>query len=674
MTTTSFSKKVTSVLLFLSLIMSLTVINLTVVNAQDSFTYTTSYLGNSFGGKGQNVRQGGKWVQNWVRNTAFAAGAVFTAAEWDEAGRCTGIYKDGDVNSYLIWGLKDGSRGGELDGWGWGTGGYAVTANAEYFWIFTAANNLIRYSWDPNNIHTHTQQAYTNQGGETVIDLVEKNGTLYALRREGNNNVEIWNGGTGTTAPSRTNRFTIVGATALTVNPKSDLLWVIVGTEIREYTLTGVATGRVITDAGKPTSVTFDVKDGYLMATDDGKRQQILFYDITGKQPVLHHTFGDEGGIGSGIPGEYLPMKFFALIGAGTDEEGNVYVVLSKGETVIRKLTPDGKLVWEQHCFHFTDCCGFLPGEDGLYVYGGEETYRMDYDKGFGGEATIIGINRDQVKYPDDPRLGKHRTNGHVWVRELEGRKVLYQNGMYCQCSSGVPREDAGFDMYVFEDKPSMIVRPAGLFFDDGWAWDVDLNGDIWCGASSNPPTKDKIVKYAFLGFDGNNNPVYDKSSSLNVVYDRPTEFNKIERIVYDKENDILYIGGYTDKKPANDEWGLVGTVLARYDNWKQGNRIATYELDMPIENKLSPQAFEITGDYIFVCTMYGGIIHVYNRHTAKYIGQFEPTRTFENTGWVDTPHGVRATKRSNGEYIVLVEEDWRGKNVIYRWTPHEEK
>ncbi|MCL2351462.1 MAG: Ig-like domain-containing protein, partial [Firmicutes bacterium] len=632
--------------------------------APATFAYATSWLGNTYPGIGTNVRQAGKWVQEWAVNAAFAEGAVFTATNWDEAGRCTGIYKDGDVNSYLIW--AHDNQGNDLDGWGWGTSSYAVAVNASNFWIFTDAGNLIRYAWDPNNIHTNTQQQYIhvdNGGhGDYVIDLAEKNNTLYALWPDGT--VQVYDGLT----LALLNTFSVPGATRIGVNPNSDALWAVVGTDIKEYSLSGAVTGRVITDAGSPNSVTFDAKDGYLMTTDNGARQQVLFYDVSGTgAPVLVRTFGDEGGIGSGTPGEYLPMKFFSLVKAGTDADGNVYVVLSKGETVIRKLTPDGQLVWEEHCFHFTDCATFLPGDDGARVYGGGEIYSMDYSKSFGQEATVVGLTRDQVNYPDDPRLGANRTNGHNWVRELDGRLVQYQNGMYQQNSSGIPGNDAGFDIYVYDQAPSTVARYTGYFSDNGWAWDVDLNGDIWCGESKD----DSIMEYKFLGFDANNNPVYDKSSALNTKYDVPAPFNMIQRIAYDSVNDVMYLSGYTDASPYID-WGLTGSVFARYDNWKKGNRVAAYTLDLPMENGLYPEAFDIAGDYVFVCTMYGGNINVYNKNTAAYAGQFQPSLTFKETGWVDTPQGVRATKRSNGEYVVLAEDDWRGKNIIYRWTPSQ--
>ena len=41
-----------------------------------------------------------------------------------------------------------------------------------------------------------------------------------------------------------------------------------------------------------------------------------------------------------------------------------------------------------------------------------------------------------------------------------------------------------------------------------------------------------------------------------------------------------------------------------------------------------------------------------------------------ENTGWVDLLTGITAFKRSTGEYLVFVEENYKAKSLIYRWKP----
>ena len=58
-------------------------------------------------------------------------------------------------------------------------------------------------------------------------------------------------------------------------------------------------------------------------------------------------------------------------------------------------------------------------------------------------------------------------------------------------------------------------------------------------------------------------------------------------------------------------------------------------------------------------------------RRDGSNIGSFLPgPEVGSNAGWLDMPYAVAAMKRKNGEYLVLVEEDWRGKNLLYRWRP----
>jgi hypothetical protein len=67
--------------------------------------------------------------------------------------------------------------------------------------------------------------------------------------------------------------------------------------------------------------------DGQLMVADSqtSPRQQVLFYDISdSKKPKLTRAFGDYGGIGSGMPGEVTPTKFWGIRGTGMDAAGNI--------------------------------------------------------------------------------------------------------------------------------------------------------------------------------------------------------------------------------------------------------------------------------------------------------------------------------------------------------------
>jgi hypothetical protein len=53
--------------------------------------------------------------------------------------------------------------------------------------------------------------------------------------------------------------------------------------------------------------------------------------------------------------------------------------------------------------------------------------------------------------------------------------------------------------------------------------------------------------------------------------------------------------------------------------------------------------------------------------------GVFEPgpiVGGVENTGWIDILTGITAFERSNGEYLVFIEEDYKAKSILYRWKP----
>ena len=45
-------------------------------------------------------------------------------------------------------------------------------------------------------------------------------------------------------------------------------------------------------------------------------------------------------------------------------------------------------------------------------------------------------------------------------------------------------------------------------------------------------------------------------------------------------------------------------------------------------------------------------------------------TRIAGQYSLVDTRNAIHACRRCDGKYWIMVERDWRGKNVVYEWTP----
>lgn len=96
----------------------------------------------------------------------------------------------------------------------------------------------------------------------------------------------------------------------------------------------------------------------------------------------------------------------------------------------------------------------------------------------------------------------------------------------------------------------------------------------------------------------------------------------------------------------------------------------------MPYDGKKDLQVYIkamcVAGDYVFaVESRNPERVFVYEAHTGALQGAMQPDETVgKNRGWVDTPYGIRAARRANGEYLIFVEEDLDAKVLLYRWTP----
>jgi hypothetical protein len=66
-------------------------------NAEMPGSYQTSWVGNTFSGAGSSGK--GRWIQNMIASIDVTPdGTVMAASSWDEAGRCIGLYRDGQPN------------------------------------------------------------------------------------------------------------------------------------------------------------------------------------------------------------------------------------------------------------------------------------------------------------------------------------------------------------------------------------------------------------------------------------------------------------------------------------------------------------------------------------------------------------------------------------------------
>ncbi len=200
-----------------------------------------------------------------------------------------------------------------------------------------------------------------------------------------------------------------------------------------------------------------------------------------------------------------------------------------------------------------------------------------------------------------------------------------------------------------------------------GWGWWVDVKDDIWRTGDAN-----KLFRLRYGGLDKQGNPIYAYADMQ--TYPVPAPFTELRRAIYDADDDTMYLIGYTPDVPFDKRyWKEVGRPLVRYDHWSKEPR-QRYTIDLPWDTQSKPLStligLTVEGQYVFAVEPVGNV-HVYDRDSGKEIGVIKPgAEVGRASGWVDVPNDVTAARRSNGEYLVFVEEDVRGKMMMYRWKP----
>jgi hypothetical protein len=437
--------------------------------------------------------------------------------------------------------------------------------------------------------------------------------------------------------------------------------------------------------------------DGELMVADSqtSLRQQVLFYDISDpKKPKLTRAFGDHGGIAAGKPGEVSPTKFWGIRGIGMDSGGNLYVAMSEMGTCLRKFSPQGELVWELRGDFFVDVVSADLTTDGRDVWGIQEHYAMDFTKPPGHEATLVGYSLDRHKYPHDPRgLTFVKQNGEHGLTSpqvvyLNGRRFLFVGGMFASNFINIFRYDGemaipsglilqwGNDLYRTEQKwPPNKPKGTAIWRDlngdgdyqaDEFAantdrvkpgpFSVDKKGNIWMAFG--------FFRYDFQGLDEKGNPIY-RADKITVL-EPPEGVTKVARVCYLDDSDTLVVADEgEDMRHINRVFVCKG--------YQGGNRKAI---------SFKPSAGKETacvaavGDYVFTGGWKErGRIGINRLSDGAQIGVFDPGATVggvENTGWIDILTGITAFRRTNGEYLVFVEEDYKAKVLMYHWSPNE--
>lgn len=374
---------------------------------------------------------------------------------------------------------------------------------------------------------------------------------------------------------------------------------------------------------------------------------------------------------------------------------------MSEQGSIIRKLSPEGEMIWELRDDLFCDVLSVDPSSDGKTIFGIQEEYKLDYSKPAGQEAELVSYSLDRTKYPEDPRgliyikqQGEHGLTSPQIVY-LQGKRFMFVGGMFASNFINIYRFEGRIavpsgliqqrpEMYYRTDEIWPLNRPVNQTFiwrdvnGDGQyqreeylhntsivkpgPFYVDKQGDIWMGNG--------LYKYEFQGLDTYGNPIYDAENVKQMPL--PPGMKNCNRANYDSERDILMAAEYGTDEKGELSLRHLGRIFIVKDYVK--NSGTTNPIIFKSEGGEQAGSLTMEGDYVFSGGWKNRLRIFVNRISdGAAVGVLEPGPEVggtSQTGWIDILTGITAFKRSNGEYIVLAEENAKGKVMLYRFFP----
>jgi hypothetical protein len=463
--------------------------------------------------------------------------------------------------------------------------------------------------------------------------------------------------------------------------------------------------GREIRDIPDPSAIAIDNK-GRLMVADNGPDQNIKVFDISGSGvPVPVDTIGVVGGaMGGDRRGQVEPLKFWGIRGLGTDSKGNLWVASCGfpsqvgGGTDLRHFDTLMQMDCQLLDLNFVASMDADP-TDPTQIYSHEEHHELDYYAIPGdlqSHWNYKAVTIDPFTYPDDPRITISLES--VFMRYIDGKKYMFLTDMYQQFlivyrfegEIAIPAAffcvawDGQWDKYTWQ----MDKRPK---WTDGngkrWLWrdnngdgqvqkdefsiydleypyvkglEIDQNGNVFIGAR-------KLFYFPINGLDANGVPNYSVTTfeKSNSPIESESYGGDITRIEYVDDTDVMYFG-FDGEFPDF-------TKIVRYKNWSKGERngdtlaLGQKTVTFAADEKYIYSNCGSGGKY----TRNNGEIDVWDAESLNPVGYILPgEEVFGESGWLDLGYSLKVSKLASGERIIIAEEDWKGKNTVYKWCP----
>jgi hypothetical protein len=371
-----------------------------------------------------------------------------------------------------------------------------------------------------------------------------------------------------------------------------------------------------------------------------------------------------------------------------------------------------GSLLWHLGGRSFVNGVAIDAATDGQDLYTTVDHIKMDYSRlsvgagGGGTEWSWYSTTIDPVHYPYDPRIGSEASNFRptaIAVRDIGGYKYLFVQGHsygkvieVFRMNGEIAVPDTVVSCRNFPtwtnlapsvgfiwtdangngnpDSGEFTADSGGTWLNLGTGWcEPDNNGDLWCATFDSGRPNPGINKFTH-SVDGYHNLNYSLSSAT--AYGIPAPFNRVQHATYDSATDVMYVSGATAAYPYNCFDGndaCAGPVFAAYPKWVgSGNRTAAYTIIFPTAGA-GIRPWTVAGGKLFAGQFETGAspsqnIYVYDAGSGAFLGNMYPgAEVNAYMGWLDSNQPLQAFRRSNGEYVVVEEEEINSKVNILR-------
>ena len=713
---------------FRSLLVSLSALAVSPVGAQtlDGVPYANSWIGNTHGTPADHIAHS---IDNIY---VTPSGKVATITNWDEGGANVAVYSPTGVKVGVPPDSGTGSWGRGSGKAVFANDTYLYQSMVQDGKSTTDSQGI---TYPPNNTTTWacirrfnldgTSAPFTGGKGYDGTMLVVNSATAPAsptgvvfyndelyVSDPNTGQVKVYNASTMSPTPVRSFTFANVG---LLDYDSLGFLWMLdtVQKKLIRFSTTGAIQSQSITFPSNvvPTSFCVDKTNDRILVTNNGNDQNVLIYTRILDTPSQTSTFGNTGGINSGTAGAVAPLKFSEPKGVGIDSEGNIFVGNNgiSGGARLEKYNSSGSLQWRLNGNVFT-ANGSLNPSDETEFYTHDHKFKLNLGNSTpGSEWSLAAQTVNKFKYPGDIRIppaagtivtppyGEFWTTGYP--RMISGKKFLFTSSMYGSVI-GIHRFNAATDgetaipsgwmtklANIWRDANGNGSQDSGELetfgvkeSPDGCFFYPDSTGGIWKtnGNGTSATDVSKLRYFPVQGLDSNGNPQYTYATSEN--YTLP-DLHQFIRVEYDAANDVMYATGSSASGALGGDWGVAGNKLVRYNNFRNNStRTVAWNVALPFSEvrpaqDLNVKAIAEAGDYLFLAAYREGRIYVHKKSDGSKVGEILPTSATGNkSGWSDIVGAIRATKRSNGEYLIFAEENGFGKIMMYRWNPTPRK